>query len=73
MRLTEQTTEAVFDDVYVPQTVWVSDWGTLHFSYDHNHQGLWDEVNDPHGMPIATPETLEQARSIIESKGYTIS
>lgn len=48
------------------------DYHTL-FTYDPEANELWDELNDPFGMPIATPSTLAEARAIIEKQGHTIS
>lgn len=55
------------------QTLWFGTAGTHIFTYDHGYRELWDELTNQNDPPVTFPETLEQARSIIESKGYTIA
>lgn len=51
---------------------WVDEDNIIQFIYYQFERELFSNEH-PDDMPVATPETLEEARSIIESKGYTIS
>lgn len=54
---------------------WFDKHGVNNFTYE-DHDGiptLWDEIESPYGTPVATPDTLEIARYIIEQAGHTIS
>lgn len=73
--LTQETTTYVdLEGNDREHTFWFDAEGMHIFTLDHEYEELWDEqALNPDLQFIAQPKTLEQARSIIESKGYTIA